>query len=1245
MTISSVSVAPTSAAGAASGWTIDFTTSSGGALAIGNQVNITFPTGTSFNFGSFSSALTLVSNGVTVGSSAGYTGTTFSFSVSKSIPASTALSAFVAGVVNPAEGSYPITMTTTTDAGTATSPTNMTIGPASKIASTPSVTVSPTTATSALTGYGLTFTTSSTGAMAGVDGASMNVTLPTGFAFTGSSPIASTVTDLTTGDVVSPYPSVSGQKVTFQLSQPANVHPGDMLRAWLYGVTNPSSVPGTAPSFSVSTTSDTTPILSGPITITAANPVSGVNISNTGSTSAANSLTNYTVTFKTSATGGLADNDGSKITVTFPSGFNATGLGSYGGIAGNQIVDVTTGVVVGTVAGSANIVTGTVTGGGYSGGASVNGGDVLRLVMDGIQNGAAASADTVKVSTTSDNATPLGTSNTFPVKAQAAVGTPTLSIVGSKAENALSSWTATFKLSTIGGLSGSSGAYATVVLPTGASYNDPAGASPSTLIDTTTGQNLNATFSQTTTGQIQALLGNGAVANPGDVLVMTLFGVGNPSATSASVTVFTSSDKTSAASKSVTLVAQEPVSGVSITSMGPAKTAGALTGYRVNFKVSSVGALSQAAGSSVTITFPSGFGGSATARGTLIDTTTGQTVGTLVGNGGTLVTAVLDNGAVVNAGNALEALVYGMTNGVASTTYTVTVGTSSDLTSIASNTFTVGTATKLTSVALVASAGSPTDAAGATTSYRLTFNIPSGAAMNPTNLGSVTIGLPNGFSAGQTSGIVLFDKTSGQTIGLCLDLSSCSGGLSIPITQPVNAGDVILATVNGVVNGVAGTTGKFTVATSSSPGAVAISNATDVVTAEPVSAVTVSSGTPTTASYGLTGYTVSFTTSSIGALSPSANSWVTVGLPGSFKTGNNVGYVVTDTKTNTVLASCTVGNYCYWYSGDPIYVQSPAAAGDTITVSLSGIVNGPASTTDTITAWTSSDPSNVKSADFTVVAAQAVTTPSVTVSPTAAAGGVTGWIVNFTASSTGGLSGDVGSYINVYVPTNTGSPCSSYFLFSQSTLNDVTTNTQVAVNLVCPQDNLVTFQLDPGTVVNPGDHLELHLNGMQNPANPKSYKLLVRTSSDMKQVASLAFTIVAPNTISTPKLTRSNSTHGASSTYTVTFTVSKTGGLSGTVGSAIYLLFPPGTGVNGASATVTDVTTNEQVANDYLYSYTGSQLYQLPLSQYDGASVAAGDTLSVVLSGLTNPPAGSYTMEVSTTSDWYQESTAPFTIS
>jgi hypothetical protein len=190
----------------------------------------------------------------------------------QTIPAGDQVSIEIDGVTNPTPaGTYTLTVSTTSDPNTVTSPgynvvaNNQVTGVTAALSNS-----SP----GALATYTVGFTTSSTGALSATANSQITIAFAAGTGFTGLT--NRTVTDTTTGVVVGGCFSPSGTTITCYLNGGQTIAAGHSVSIKIDGVTNPTTAgPYT---LQVSTTSDPTAVTSGP----ARPPTTGIPSSVTG---------------------------------------------------------------------------------------------------------------------------------------------------------------------------------------------------------------------------------------------------------------------------------------------------------------------------------------------------------------------------------------------------------------------------------------------------------------------------------------------------------------------------------------------------------------------------------------------------------------------------------------------------------------------------------------------------------------------------------------------------------------------------------------------------------------------------------------------------------------------------------------------------------------------------------------------------------------------------------------------------
>jgi hypothetical protein len=396
-------------------------------------------------------------------------------------------------------------------------------------------------------------------------------------------------------------------------------------------------------------------VIAAPHPAGAATGVSNLMASNSSPSAAANALTSYVVTFKTSTTGSLSGDGGSTITVALPA---TTGLGSFI----NSPVNVGT-----TQVGFCDNVSGTTVTCNLFGGETIAASTNVQIILDGVTNPAAGSYH-LTVNTSSD--TTVVTSPTYTVS-----GVSTLTGLGvvisspSAAANALTSYVVTFKTSTTGGLSADAGSTITVALPAttglGSFINSPlnVGTTQVGFCDNVSGTTVTCN-----------LFGGETIAASTNVQII-LDGVTNPAAGSYHLTVNTSSDTTVVTSPTYTVSAAGTLTGLTVVESSN-KTSATNVTYTVTFKTSTTGGLSADAGSTITVALPA-----ATGLGSFINSpvNVGTTqVGFCDNVSGTTVTCNLFGGETIAASTNVQIILSGITNPAATKAYSLITLTSSD---------------------------------------------------------------------------------------------------------------------------------------------------------------------------------------------------------------------------------------------------------------------------------------------------------------------------------------------------------------------------------------------------------------------------------------------------------------------------------------------------------------------------------------------------------------------------------------
>jgi hypothetical protein len=407
--------------------------------------------------------------------------------------------------------------------------------------------------------------------------------------------------------------------------------------------------------------------------------------------------------------------------------------------------------------------------------------------------------------------------------------------------------------------------------------------------------------------------------------------------------------------------------------------------------------------------------------------------------------------------------------------------------------------------------------------------------------------------------------------------------------------------------------------------------ATEAAAGAPTS-VTGLAATLTSAASGATGnWTVGFTASASGGL-PGNGSTVSVTLPA----GSSVGSLSNDFVTDTTTGQNE--NYgCANPSGTTVTCTfdygNVVNAGDTVSVALYGVTNPATTGPVSFSASTSAD-TQPASASVTLLAAHPVTGLTATETSTAV-GAQVAWTVGFTASSTGTLVGSAGSTVTVTLPAGT-----TFGSYNGGYLTDTTTGDYLDYGCTLAGGTSLTCPVFLSETVNPGDTVSIVIRVVTNPSTTGARTVQVRTSSDLS--ASTPAPTTADQAVTGVSVSMVSTAADAETTWAVGFTTSSTGGLDSVADSTITLVLPAGTSFSSNNYSQVDDTTTNQLVSSYVCTPVTGSTVACPITPYN--IVHAGDTLSVLLRAVVNPPtAGPTTVAVSTTSD-LPSSTGPLTI-
>lgn len=156
--------------------------------------------------------------------------------------------------------------------------------------------------------------------------------------------------------------------------------------------------------------------------------------------------------------------------------------------------------------------------------------------------------------------------------------------------------------------------------------------------------------------------------------------------------------------------------------------------------------------------------------------------------------------------------------------------------------------------------------------------------------------------------------------------------------------------------------------------------------------------------------------------------------------------------------------------------------------------------------------------------------------------------------------------------------------------------------------------------------------GVKNPTEGAAYSISVYTSSETTPVVSADYSISSADNLSFSDISLSNDTVNASSSYTIEFVVSNTGGLNPSFGDLISLKFPPEitlpSSVLGSDIILTNITTGFNGSPSSATVAADSIFFTTPLTVSAGNEVRVEFTSALNIINSSEP--GSYQMTAAT---------------
>ncbi|MHB8452207.1 MAG: beta strand repeat-containing protein, partial [Mycobacteriales bacterium] len=536
------------------------------------------------------------------------------------------------------------------------------------------------------------------------------------------------------------------------------------------------------------------------------------------------------------------------------------------------------------------------------------------------------------------------------------------------------------------------------------------------------------------------------------------------------------------------------------------------------------------------------------------------------------------------------------------------------------------TALASTSVTNLAVALSPDTSAATNATYAVNFETSSTGAL-AANSGTITLqASPTSTTWPAVASDYTVDGTAASTV------SAPSGGV-VTVTTPaaIPASSEVTVEVAGVINpvfsGSNASGGTMTVATSAD--AATASTSYPLATYTSVTAVGVTAGG--TAGSANNQYVATFKTTT--ALTTAAHDTITLTVPGSNTTFASA---AADYTVNGTVATSATPNA----AGNSVVLGIPAniAAGATVTVDTTNTTDPTPTGYYTLDASTSGDTNPVPSPAFQITGTPPGTVSAVTIgiNPTTAGATNSIYTVTFDTSSAGSLSGTPvpgpASTITITAPGGTA---------WSSTSSDYSVN-GTAPSSVAPGTgpNQVVITLATNQTIMASSPVKVVANNTTNPSVASTGNTVtVSTSADTGTATSNQYSITPANTPATgpsnATVVVTPNTTGQAATYTVGFDTSGSGSLAAnsgfiTLSAPTNTLFPataPSYKVDGTAPSTVTLSAGGATAQ-----------VTTPIAIGDSTAV------SIQILNVTNPEAGTFSLQVSTSSDTAIANSSSYTI-
>jgi hypothetical protein len=457
--------------------------------------------------------------------------------------------------------------------------------------------------------------------------------------------------------------------------------------------------------------------------------------------------------------------------------------------------------------------------------------------------------------------------------------------------------------------------------------------------------------------------------------------------------------------------------------------------------------------------------------------------------------------------------------------------------------------------------------------------------------------------------------------------------ISLCCSDTINPGDSITVTLDDVKN--AATGGPYVVNVSTSADTTPAATPGYTLTApEPISALSAISLSSTAVAAQHVSYSFSFNASaSTGRLLTSGTIKISA-PPGTVLPGEAVIHNVTSGQTVSRFGTLTNGNATMELG---LCCSDLIDPGDTVEVTLHDVTNPNSGGAKTLDVSTSSNPSPVTSQSYTITPTEPVTNVSgVTLS--SAAGGVqhVSYSFSFNASTGNGKLVSPGT-IKIAAPPGTVLPTFAEIHNETTGQTFSRSGTRTSFNAT------LEVEICCSDVINPGDRVTVTLVDVTNPAAASNLALSVSTSSNPTPVASLTYSLTAPEQITGLSAVSLSSPAGGIKHVRYSFSFNASGSTGRLVAPGTIKIAAPAGTVLPTFASIRDDTSGQTFNRSGTRTNSNATL-ELEICCSD--IINPGDAVTVTLDDVTSPSTGGpYSLDVSTSSNPTPVTTPPYSLS